>query len=1336
MKLLELPEQTPATDLDEEIIDIFVEEAKEVMEEISANYDSWKDNLADSEALHNLRRAFHTLKGSGRLVGAMVIGELGWRFESMLNRVIEGSLAPNDKMLFLIARVPELLPDMIHYFKNDIATPHDVILLVSQADCLTRTHGESLGDFDSPADQTSPSPAEKSTAPATKPPIPRPSSENSRDFKPPTDMPIPSPVEKFSAPVTKQPIVAPTVPAKPPVIGEPLEKLLEPEIAAEIEQLGEFPDEFAEEMGLEFPDISNETWQSAESELATTEVENFSDTPDELADNLLAAHDELPEFGELPTLDSEDLSNDGFSELHFAETSETSIDFVPLDEDEVEVELEELPDLNDFNAPLTPPPAPSPAPFSHFHDDEENEPIDPVLFEIYKAESLQHLETLQEFLTHITLPAQVTQDLIRAFHTLNGSSRSVKFTEISNIAGPMESYARYLQERKNEITAENVNCFKQATDFIKSLLAGEPVDQAMQQALLNAINVVEIDDSLFSMSKTVSPAKSSESKQVAKSMEDMAVPSDEFMDIFLEEAEEILENTQSLLERWQSTPNNMQLMKELQRELHTLKGGSRMVGISQMGNLSHQLESVLTKIVEGNAQTNPKLQEIVQTSVDELASMLERVKHSEPLENPDRLIAQIDAALTGEVLPPEPKIETLQPAVVLQPSVEPKKIKPQVTEEVEVAPKLGMTEKNVDKTSDKAAADKAEKDEMAEGGEDRIRVRVTLIDKLTNLAGELSILRAHLEQQQAAVKNNISEMEQTVVRLRDQLRRLEMETETQIISHFREVEKVVAQPLEHHEFDLLELDRFSLMQQLSRSLMESISDLVSIQDYLKTLSRQTDTLLIQQSRVGAELQDSIMRTRMIPFSRISPRLQRITRLTARELHKQIDFVVNGEEIEFERTVLNRMVAPLEHMLRNAIGHGVEEVAVRQQSGKPPTARVIIDISKESTDLIIKMSDDGAGLNLPVIRKKAEERGMIQPGAVVSDHELMQFILEPSFSTAKAITQVSGRGVGMDVANSEIKQLSGSLMIHSKMGKGTTFEIRLPLSLTINQALLVHVGEETLAVPMNHVDAVMRVPRHEVQNADGVIATEPAHYYKYMDNEYRVSHLGDLLGFPRVATPDTPLIPTLLVRNGDKRIALLVDGIEGSKEIVVKSVGPQIGAIRWITGATILGDGRVVLILDISTITRVDTLPQYDQMLIQDVVVEEKKPVAKTIMVVDDSITVRKVTARLLKRQGMDVITAKDGVDAIAQLQERIPDLMLLDVEMPRMDGYELAKQVRNTAGWTHIPIIMITSRTGAKHREHAEKIGINRYLGKPFNETELLENIHALLENRPVALMV
>jgi chemosensory pili system protein ChpA (sensor histidine kinase/response regulator) len=934
-----------------------------------------------------------------------------------------------------------------------------------------------------------------------------------------------------------------------------------------------------------------------------------------------------------------------------------------------------------------------------------------VLFEIFQKEAKQHLANLTAFLSKLEQksPAKIDQEIMRAFHSLNGSSRSVNLATVSQIAAPLENYARNLLERQVVLSKDMLGHLKQATQLIEQFLKTRSLEDGQPQRLL-----AQVQASLESLpappSKT-EPAPAAASSTSAAPDDDAPDATDEFMAIFLDEAEEILENTQSLLERWQAAPNNMQLMKELQRELHTLKGGARMVGITPMGDLSHQLESVLTRIVEGNAHSSSKLQEIVQNSVDELAAMLEAVRSSVPLEMPTDLIQQISAALVVDGKEPE------QPATVIKKPTPNKATESTPSTENELPQKTEPAvpvENKLDKIIEKES-------ELADSAEDRIRVRVSLIDKLTNLAGELSISRAHMEQQQGSLKTNLVEMEQTVIRLRDQLRRLEIETEAQILSHFGDQTTGPDQ----EEFDPLELDRFSVMQQLSRSLMETVSDLLNIQDFMKTLNRQSDTLLIQQIRIGAELQDGIMRTRMIPFSRISPRLQRIARLTARELRKQVDFVINGEQIEFERTVLNRIVAPLEHMLRNAIGHGVEDAQTRQQAGKASMAKITIDLAREGSELIIKLSDDGAGLNLQAIRQKAEDRGLIKPDTVISDKDLMQFIMEPSFSTAKTITQVSGRGVGMDVVNTEIKQLGGNLQIFSKTGEGTTFEIRLPLSLTINQALMVHIGEETMAVPMAHVEAVRRIPRQEVLSEHDQIP-----YYQYMDNTYRVFHLGELLGFGKTSSADNTsmsTIPALLVRAGDRRVGLLVDGIEGNKEIVVKSVGPQISAIRWVAGATILGDGRVVLILDIPTLTRVETGEQYLQpQPVVEKVVEEKSS-AKAIMVVDDSITVRKVTARLLKRQGMEVATAKDGVDAIAQLQEKIPDLMLLDVEMPRMDGYELATQVRNNPEWKHIPIIMITSRTGAKHRDKAEKIGINRYLGKPFNETELLENITNLL---------
>ncbi|RKZ43249.1 MAG: hybrid sensor histidine kinase/response regulator, partial [Gammaproteobacteria bacterium] len=1005
---------------------------------------------------------------------------------------------------------------------------------------------------------------------------------------------------------------------------------------------------------------SEELGELPEYLLENKDLEDLEDLKiGDLPENLELESLELPE-----ALEQESV---GLSEFEFETTSIDEISYQTID-------------LSDEDTELT---------------GDDFETIDPQLFEIFKTEASEYISELKKTFNNKNLILHIEQEVVRAFHTLNGSSRSVNFLLIAEIAAPMEKYARLLLEQQVELTPSILVFFNDAILLIENFINGKVVDKEQKNTLL-----AQIEISLKSLpSKSSEKIPSIENKHVEKEVkeefdETQGIDStDEFIALFFEEADEILENTQSLLERWTASPKNMQLMKELQRELHTLKGGARMVGIAPMGELSHHLESVLTRIVEGTAQSSPKLQEIVQNSVDELAAMLAAIRSSVPLDMPEDLIRQINTALADD--DDEHVEESLKKPATLSTAVD---VESQKTSHQKSKP--SQIEKEV---------------ESVEGAEDRIRVKAALIDKLTNLAGELSISRAHMEQQQGSIKSNLVEMEQTVMRLRDQLRRFEIETEAQIISHFGGTK-----PESDEEFDPLELDRFSVMQQLSRSLMESVNDLTNIQDFIKNLTRQSDSLLIQQSRIGAELQEGIMRTRMVPFTRVSPRLQRIARLTARELHKQIEFVINGEELEFERTVLNRVVAPLEHMLRNAIDHGAEDAKTRQQAGKPAISKITVSLFREGAELIIKLSDDGAGLNMQKIRKKAEERGLIKSNTVINDDELIGFILEHGFSTADRLTQTSGRGVGMDVAYSEIKQLSGSLRIYSKTGEGTTFEIRLPLSLMITQALLVHIGEETMAVPMNHVDAVMRISRASV-----IGKAKEVRYYKYMDHSYRVFHLGELLGFSQVASKNHLLVPMLLIHAADRRMALLVDGIEGSKEIVVKSVGTQIGTIRWLAGATILGDGRVVLILDLPTLIRIDTIPEsIDQPL---EVLEEEIPAAKTIMIVDDSITVRKVTARFLKRQGMEVLTAKDGLDAIAKLQEHIPDLMLLDVEMPRMDGYELATQIRNRSDLKHLPIIMITSRTGTKHRDKAKKIGINRYLGKPFNESELLENIRALL---------
>ena len=603
-----------------------------------------------------------------------------------------------------------------------------------------------------------------------------------------------------------------------------------------------------------------------------------------------------------------------------------------------------------------------------------------------------------------------------------------------------------------------------------------------------------------------------------------------------------------------------------------------------------------------------------------------------------------------------------------------------------------------------------------------MRVKTELLDNLVNYAGEISIYRSRLEQQIGAYRFNLVELEQTVARVREQLRKLEIETEAQVLFRYeREAEE------ESEEFDPLEMDRYSHMQQLSRSLVESCSDLTSLQNLLDNITRESETLLLQQSRVNTELQEGLMRTRMVPFLGLAPRMRRIVRQTCQELGKKAELELSGAEGEMDRTVVDRIVAPLEHMLRNAISHGIETPEQRRQAGKPETGTIRITLERESSDVVLRMSDDGAGMNLEAIRRTAIERGLMDENSALSDNEVLQFILETGFSTADKVTQVSGRGVGMDVVNSEVKQLGGSLRIDSEPGKGTTFTVRLPFTLALNQALLIEVGEDTYAVPLSSIEGIVRLRREDLK----AYYDDPGSRFEYGGYEYEVRHLGSVLGTGKPHLDGgQKRLPVLLARTGEHGVAFHVENLLGSREIVVKSVGPQISTVRGVSGATILGDGRVVMILDMVAMLRGagsggSTLDQVGEMMQQPRVND-----TLTVMVVDDSITVRKVTTRLLERHDMNVISAKDGVDAVSKLQEHIPDIMLLDIEMPRMDGFELATHIRNEPRLRDIPIIMITSRTGDKHRQRAMQIGVNRYLGKPFQESDLLENINELLEDR------
>jgi len=555
-----------------------------------------------------------------------------------------------------------------------------------------------------------------------------------------------------------------------------------------------------------------------------------------------------------------------------------------------------------------------------------------------------------------------------------------------------------------------------------------------------------------------------------------------------------------------------------------------------------------------------------------------------------------------------------------------------------------------------------------------------------------------------------------VTRLKEQLRKLEIETETQIL-HRHEGDAA-----HRSEFDPLELDRYSSLHQFSRALAESASDVASLQQLLESLVAEAQNLLQQQSRTVTELQNGLMRTRMVSFQRHVQRLARIVRQAAAESGKQAELVVEGATGELDRQVLERMLPPFEHMLRNAVVHGIEAPAERVRAGKSETGQIRLTLQREGAEVIVQVADDGAGMNLQAIRDKGVALGLIRPDQVLSDEDAMQLVLEPGFSTAGALTQQAGRGVGMDVVATEIKKLGGALHMETVAGQGTTFTVRLPFTLAVSHALVVRTGEEIYALPLPMVEGVVRLPRAEVA---AHLARDGASFV-YGGQKYRLQPLAVFVGMQPAPLPESEAtIPVVLVRAGEHSTGIVADELIGSREIVVKPVGPQISSIRGISGATLLGDGRVVIILDIAALVRAEWRGRA-----APTVARERTDRRAFALVVDDSITVRRVTQRLLERNGMRVLTARDGMDAVALLQEHTPDIILLDIEMPRMDGYEVATHVRNDPRLRDVPIIMITSRVGEKHRARAIELGVDDYLGKPYQESQLIDAITPLVARR------
>lgn len=812
----------------------------------------------------------------------------------------------------------------------------------------------------------------------------------------------------------------------------------------------------------------------------------------------------------------------------------------------------------------------------------------------------------------------------------------------------------------------------------------------------------------------------------------------DILDIFLEESRDLMDACDQQLAALRDNPAGTECIVALQRSLHTLKGGARMAGITPIGNLSHGIETFLEVAARRRLVVEENALDTLGQSLDLLRDMVDRAAHRSMAETPYALIQTFERLAGAQVS----YQGTPAPADALPGISDP--ISTSDRQESATDPDDGLEDDtpseeegipNHDSTQGAATGagrtpgvlegaggilggDKKTKEDKSLANEretrkptrtvatpEQVRIRAELLDLLVNRADEMAVQRTHLEQQLTMLRTTIQELGRTHARMRDQLRRLDQETEAQIVSRYqREREKG------DHAFDPLELDQFSSLQQLSRALTESSDDISGLNDSLDTIARQYDQHLQQQARAGSELHDGLLQTRMLPFDKMAPRLSRIVRLAATEVGKRVRLDLEAASGELDRNVLERIIAPLEHMLRNSIVHGIETPEARRAAGKPEEGTIRIALHNEGPEIVISVSDDGGGLNREAIRKRAEQQGLIQPGDALSDRALDDMIFAAGFSTASKVDQLAGRGVGMDVVRNEVRQLGGNIETHSIPGQGVIFSMRLPQKVAVVQAVFVRSGELVLAVPTSSIIGI-----GQGRNAQKSV-------YQFGGTSYPIYTLRSLAGLaPQEHGSEGDSL--LLVRSGDLTAAVCVDQVLTTREVVVKAVGSQLATIPGIYGATIDEGGRAVVILDVAPLVR--------HHLNHPPAINSKPNTALSsaplVMVVDDSITMRKITGRVLERHKFEVKTARDGVDALEQMENIKPDLMLLDIEMPRMDGYELAGRMHNDPRYRDIPIIMITSRTGNKHRQRALDLGVRQYLGKPYQENELLRHVHQLL---------
>jgi chemosensory pili system protein ChpA (sensor histidine kinase/response regulator) len=1391
-----------ADDEEEELRGIFLEEAREVVQNGLAAIEALTVSPADASELTTLRRAFHTLKGSSRMVGLTEFGEAGWSLEQVLNTWLADQKPASHELLSLAG-------DAMRGFSrwvDDIATHSDSVwkagMFRGPADTFrTQNRLVALSLPDSAPATMQPAvaePIEAATVAEEHAPIEIVSLElPAAEAAAPVEFEVaargaPEPVIEFEL----LDIAKPVEPAQPVESAESIEFIEAVELVESAEAI-----EVSETIQTSQTIEAIETIETIEAVEAAKPAEPVQPVePVETIESVDAVFVQPAETtGTIEVIESGDFvesveSPDSVESIETIEAALVDFDLDsepaparlrPLDVERAPVAkgfdvegidfaglsdaaglgFRQLPVLVKSGRLLVEPTAAAreaaiepAAPIENVAEtaepdtDEQTKVIGSLrigipLYNVYLNEADEWSRRLATEVAEwaLELNQPVPDSTVGLAHALAGSSATVGFNTLSDVARALEHSLQHTQALAY-VTPQHGAAFTQAAEEIRRLLhqfaAGflkEPntavIDALLALGDLDIPQRDELPDDEFtddfadpgaqpprfepvlSLRGTPEPelpallmpveAPLAVARPVFATPQATAVgaaraatPSDDEDDeddevditdavdpdlfpIFEDEALELMPRLGGALRQWVARPENRSARDEVLRALHTLKGSARLAGALRLGELAHRMESEIEYL---GSEALPS---------ESIEPLLQRF---------DGMQASLDALRANGGLAPEapaPASATDAQAAPLDGA------QSQPDESEQVAGRALARPVATNLAPQRAASNQA------------VRVRSQLLDRLVNQAGEVMITRSRLEAELRQLRSSLTDLTGNLDRLRAQLRDIELQAESQMQSRLAQAKDSAA------GFDPLEFDRFTRVQELTRMMAESVNDVATVQRSLQRTVESTEDDLIAQARQTRELQRDLLRTRMVEFESISDRLYRVIRLAAKESAKQVKLDITGGSIEMDRGVLDRMTPAFEHLLRNCVAHGIESPAVRAAAGKDPSGAILINLHHEGNDVSVEFRDDGAGLDLQRIRDKALQQGLIPPGKDLSEDEAAQLIFMPGFSTAAHVTELSGRGIGTDVVRAEVNALGGRIETTTTTGQGTSFKLVLPLTTAVTQVVMIRTGNLSVGVPANLVEIVRRATPKEVQQAynTGV--------YELGADQLPFYWSGALLQASRRSNEAQPRsTPVVVFRSAAQRIAVHVDEVLGNQEVVVKNLGPQLARLPGLAGMTVLASGAVVLIYNPVALTTFygDQVRELSADQAQPEVLGEGSglsaepavPQIPLILVVDDSITVRRVTQRLLQREGYRVSMAADGLQALERLADEKPTVVLSDIEMPRMDGFDLARNIRTDSRLKDLPIIMITSRIAEKHREHARELGVDHYLGKPYSEEELL----------------